>query len=86
MFEINPRHSIILRDIACNEFITGTQIEVCKESFHLFKSNVCTATHLTVLTSINATNKFLKMGSSHFNLVYTPGVSLSVLAVNKCIM
>ena len=86
MFEINPRHSIILRDIACNEFITGTQIEVCKESFHLFKSNVCTATHLTVLTSINVTNIFLKMGSDHFNLVYTPGVSLSVLAVNKCIM
>ena len=86
MFEISPRHSIILRDIACNEFITGTQIEVCKESFHLFKSNVCTATHLTVLTSINVTNIFLKMGSGHFNLVYTPGVSLSVLAVNKCIM
>ena len=86
MFEINPRHSIILRDIACNEFITGTQIEVCKESFHLFKSNVCTATHLTVLTSISATNIFLKVGSGHFNLVYTPGVSLSVLAVNKCIM
>ena len=84
MFEINPRHSIILRDIACNEFII--QIEVCKESFHLFKSNVCTATHLTVLTSINATNIFLKMGSGHFNLVYTPGVSLFVLAVNKCIM
>ena len=86
MFEINPRHSIILRDIVCNELLTGTQIEVCKESFHLFKSNVCTATHLTVLTSINATNIFLKMGSGHFNLVYTPGVSLSVLAVNKCIM
>ena len=86
MFEINPRHTIILKDIACNEFITGTQIEVCKESFHLFKSNVCTATHLTVLTSINVTNIFLKMGSDHFNLVYTPGVSLSVLAVNKCIM
>ena len=79
MYEINPRHSINLRDVACNQ--------VCKESFNLYKSNVCTATHLTVLTSINATNIFLKMGSSgHFNLVYTPGVSLSVLAVNKCIM
>ena len=78
MYEVNPRHSINVRDVACNQ--------VCKESFHLFKSNVCTATHLTVLTSINATNIFLKMGSGHFNLVYTPGVSLSVLAVNKCTM
>ena len=79
MYEINPRHSINLRDVACNQ--------VCKESFNLYKSNVCTATHLTVLTSINARRIFLKMGFGHFNSVYTPaGVSLSVLAVNKCIM
>ena len=78
MYEINPRHSINLRDVACNQ--------VCKESFNLYKSNVCTATHLTVLTSINARRIFLKMGSGHMNLVYSAGVSLPVLAVRKRIM